>query len=59
MVNSDVDGKFGNLSSLIANRVTGIVVPEHVWSLPPAAQPDAVPEPSTPPASPKSGSRGR
>ncbi|MFJ3637710.1 serine hydrolase domain-containing protein [Streptomyces sp. NPDC090112] len=53
VVNSDVDGKFGSLSSLIANRVTKIVTPEHVWSLPPAAQPNAVPESSAPPASPK------
>ncbi|MGY4391203.1 serine hydrolase domain-containing protein [Streptomyces virginiae] len=48
VVNSDVDGKFGNLSSLIANTVTKIVTPEHVWGLPPAAQPNTVPEPSTP-----------
>ncbi|MFJ3963045.1 serine hydrolase domain-containing protein [Streptomyces sp. NPDC090036] len=49
VVNSDVDGKFGSLSSLIANRVTKIATPEHVWSLPPAAQPNAVPESSAPP----------
>ncbi|MFJ9937487.1 serine hydrolase domain-containing protein [Streptomyces virginiae] len=50
VVNSDVDGKFGNLSSLVANRITKIVTPEHVWSLPKAAQPNAVPEPSASPA---------
>ncbi|MFJ3204774.1 serine hydrolase domain-containing protein [Streptomyces sp. NPDC086989] len=56
VVNSDVDGKFGNLSSLIANRITKIVTPKHVWSLPKEAQPNALPEPSAspaPPASPK------
>lgn len=56
IVNSDVDGKFGNLSSLIANRITKIVSPKHVWSLPEEAQPHALPEPSSPtapPASPK------
>ncbi|MDX3539006.1 serine hydrolase [Streptomyces sp. MB09-01] len=53
VVNSDVDGKFGSLSSLVANTVTKIVTPEHVWSLPPEAQPNAVPEPSAPPASPE------
>ncbi|MEU9148788.1 serine hydrolase domain-containing protein [Streptomyces sp. NPDC048349] len=46
VVNSDVDGKSGNLSSLIGNTVTKIVTPEHVWSLPVQAQPNAVPEPS-------------
>ncbi|MEU6315316.1 serine hydrolase domain-containing protein [Streptomyces sp. NPDC047014] len=46
VVNSDVDGKTGSLSSLIANRVTKIVTPDHVWDLPPAAQPQAVPEPT-------------
>ncbi|KMO93416.1 serine hydrolase domain-containing protein [Streptomyces roseus] len=53
IVNSDVDGKFGNLSSLIANRITKIVSPKHVWSL--SKQPNALPEPSStvPPASPK------
>ncbi|MFD7560149.1 serine hydrolase domain-containing protein [Streptomyces sp. NPDC059835] len=45
VVNSDIDGKFGNLSSLIGNTVTKIVTPEHVWSLPAQAQPNAVPEP--------------
>ncbi|MER7826644.1 serine hydrolase domain-containing protein [Streptomyces sp. NPDC096097] len=49
VVNTDVDGKFGNLSSLIANTVTKIVTPRHVWGLPSAAQPNAVPEPSAPP----------
>ncbi|MYT22411.1 serine hydrolase, partial [Streptomyces sp. SID7760] len=55
IVNSDVDGKFGNLSSLVANRITKIVSPKHVWSLPKEAQPNALPEPSStaPPASPK------
>ncbi|MFJ6723268.1 serine hydrolase, partial [Streptomyces sp. NPDC091259] len=56
VVNSDVDGKFGNLSSLIANRITKIVTPKHIWSLPNEAQPNAHPEPSAssaPPASPK------
>ncbi|MFE3789250.1 serine hydrolase domain-containing protein [Streptomyces goshikiensis] len=48
VVNSDVDGRFGSLSGLIANAVTKIVTPEHVWALPAAAQPSAVPEPSTP-----------
>ncbi|MEU8775073.1 serine hydrolase domain-containing protein [Streptomyces sp. NPDC048606] len=48
VVNSDVDGQFGNLSSLIANAVTRIVTPEHVWALPAAAQPNAVPEPPAP-----------
>ncbi|GAA3096659.1 serine hydrolase domain-containing protein [Streptomyces goshikiensis] len=53
VVNSDVDGKFGSLSGLIANAVTKIVTPEHVWALPAAAQPSAVPEPSTPATAPK------
>lgn len=46
VVNSDVDGKHGNLASLIANTVTEIVSPEHVWAPPEAAHPDTVPEPS-------------
>ncbi|MFJ2749943.1 serine hydrolase domain-containing protein [Streptomyces sp. NPDC087297] len=54
VVNSDVDGKFGSLSSLIANTVTSIATPEHVWSLPSAAQPNTVPEPSATPPSPSS-----
>ncbi|MER7735234.1 serine hydrolase domain-containing protein [Streptomyces erythrochromogenes] len=56
VVNSDVDGKFGSLSSLIANAVTEIVTPEHVWELPAAAQPNQVPQPSTPstPSTPSS-----
>ncbi|MFD3551118.1 serine hydrolase domain-containing protein [Streptomyces goshikiensis] len=54
VVNSDVDGKFGSLSGLIAHAVTKIVTPEHVWTLPAAAQPNAVPEPSTPPSTPPS-----
>ncbi|KJK45998.1 serine hydrolase domain-containing protein [Streptomyces sp. NRRL F-4428] len=56
IVNSDIDGKYGSLSSLIANRITNIVTPKHVWSLPEAAQPNPIPNPSTPstpPASPK------
>ncbi|MEV7562173.1 serine hydrolase domain-containing protein [Streptomyces sp. NPDC089795] len=56
VVNTDVDGKFGNLSSLIATTVTKIVTPEHVWGLPSAAQPNGVPEPSassTPAPNPK------
>lgn len=53
VVNSDVDGKFGNLSSLIASRITKIVTPKHVWSLARDAQPNALPEPTAPPASPK------
>ncbi|MFF4455044.1 serine hydrolase domain-containing protein [Streptomyces goshikiensis] len=52
VVNSDVDGKFGSLSGLIAHAVTKIVTPEHVWTLPAAAQPNAVPEPSSPPPKP-------
>ncbi|MFE3994517.1 serine hydrolase domain-containing protein [Streptomyces goshikiensis] len=53
VVNSDVDGKFGSLSGLIANAVTKIVTPGHVWALPAAAQPSVVPEPSTPAPAPK------
>ncbi|MEV6676139.1 serine hydrolase domain-containing protein [Streptomyces erythrochromogenes] len=48
VVNSDVDGKLGSLSSLIANAVTEIATPEHVWELPAAAQPNPVPQPSKP-----------
>ncbi|OLZ65653.1 serine hydrolase [Streptomyces amritsarensis] len=48
VVNSDADGKFGSLSTLIASKVTEIVTPEHVWALPEAAQPNAVPQPSAP-----------
>ncbi|KOU99915.1 beta-lactamase [Streptomyces sp. XY511] len=54
VVNSDVDGKYGSLSSLVANRITKIVTPKHVWSLPEAAQPNPIPEPSTSPSSPAS-----
>ncbi|MFJ3877768.1 serine hydrolase domain-containing protein [Streptomyces sp. NPDC090077] len=48
IVNSDVDGDFGNLSTLIGHEVTTIATPDHRWTLPAAAQPDATPDPVPP-----------
>ncbi|MFG2880588.1 serine hydrolase domain-containing protein [Streptomyces sp. NPDC048337] len=50
VVNTDTDGKFGNLSSLIASTVTKIATPDNAWSPPQEAHPEVVPEPSAPSA---------
>ncbi|MCX4777061.1 serine hydrolase domain-containing protein [Streptomyces sp. NBC_01264] len=56
IVNSDQDDAVkdaGSLSSLIGRTVTEIATPDHVWSLPAAAQPDATPDAT--PGAPASG----
>ncbi|MGP3683651.1 serine hydrolase domain-containing protein [Streptomyces sp. IBSNAI002] len=49
IVNSDIDKGTGSLSTLIGKTVTEIATPDHPWSLPAAAQPNATPD-ATPPA---------
>lgn len=50
IVNSDVDKDTGSLSTLIGRTVTEIATPDHLWSLPAAAQPNSTPDATTPPA---------
>ncbi|MGW6824215.1 serine hydrolase domain-containing protein [Streptomyces sp. NPDC055005] len=51
LVNTDIDYKGMNLSSMIGNAVTSIVTPDHVWPVPPA-QPSAAPSGPTNPSTP-------
>lgn len=44
IVNSDEDKDTESLSTLIGRTVTEIATPDHVWSLPAAAQPNATPD---------------